>query len=246
MGSRFWNQLNWLDWLAFWLTWMLWSDERPRHSVKLTRGFWMGQTQVTQALWDKVMGANPSRFKGMTRPVENVSWFDCVRFCNKLSELEGLDLAYDIGSCDKPFVKLNIRANGYRLPTEAEWEYAAKAGTEFKYAGGNSLKSVAWYGRIWRFWVGTRPVGEMQANAWGLYDMSGNVWEWCSDIKVGYRGRRQGVSDPLDNSPGAGRRVKRGGSWYGVAVHCRVACRFSGSPGSRSQDLGLRLSRSLE
>ena len=220
------------------------DDERPRHRVKLTRGFWMGQTQVTQALWKRVMGSNPSEFKGAARPVEQVSWFDCVRFCNKLSEQEGLAVAYQIGSGDKPSVTLNVRAAGYRLPTEAEWEYAAKAGTELKYAGSDTLDAVAWHGGNSN--RQTHPVGEKQANAWGLYDMTGNVWEWCSDGEVDYNARKQGVSDPLDNSPGAGGRVSRGGSWYYGADYCRVACRNYSTPDSRYQYLGLRLSRSLD
>jgi len=220
-------------------------DERPRHRVKLTRGFWLGQTQVTQVLWEEVMGENPSHFKGAQRPVEQVSWFDCVRFCNRLSEREGLVAAYQIGEGDRPEVTLNVRAAGYRLPTEAEWEYAAKAGTELKYAGSNSMDAVAWHNG--NSGGQTHPVGEKQANAWGLYDMTGNVWEWCSDGWTdNYRARQQGVSDPGDNSPGAGRRVFRGGSWGSDAVICHVACRGRNTPGGRSQNLGLRLSRSLE
>jgi len=141
-------------------------------------------------------------------------------------------------------VTLNVRAAGYRLPTEAEWEYAAKAGTELTYAGGNSSDAVAWHGgNAWQ----THPVGKKQANAWGLYDMSGNVWEWCSDGWTdSYNAREQGVSDPLDNSPGAGGRVGRGGSWVSGAGLCRVACRSGYAPVGRGHGLGLRLSRSLE
>ena len=221
------------------------DDERPRHRVKLTRGFWMGQTQVTQALWEKVMGRNPSSFKGAQRPVENVSWFDCVRFCNRLSELEGLARAYEIGSGDTPDVTLNVRANGYRLPTEAEWEYAAKAGTELKYSGSDSLDAVAWHGG--NSGCETHPVGQKQANGWGLYDMTGNVWEWCSDEwSDDYSAHKQGVSDPLNGRPGAALRVNRGGSWDGGAVSCRVAYRYRYTPDYRSRILGLRLSRSID
>ncbi|MBM4292155.1 MAG: formylglycine-generating enzyme family protein, partial [Deltaproteobacteria bacterium] len=148
--------------------------ERPRHRVKLSRGFWMGQTQVTQALWEKVMGSNPSHFKGATLPVEQISWFDAVRFCNALSGLENLQPVYGIGTGDQPTVSLDSTASGYRLPTEAQWEYAAKAGTELKFAGSDTLDAVAWH--TGNAGGKTHPVGEKTANAWGLHDMSGNVW----------------------------------------------------------------------
>ena len=226
----------------------LWRDERPRHRVTLTRGFWLAQTQVTQTLWERVMGANPSKFKttrdGATLPVEMVSWFDCVRFCNKLSALEGLEVAYQIGDGERPAVTLNISAKGYRLPTEAEWEYAARAGTALLYAGGDSLEAVAWYGNLMK--GSTHDVGNKNANAWGLYDMSGNVWEWCSDGKAEYSARQQGVTDPLDNPPEPSARINRGGAWSDVADVCRVTYRRSNAPESRSDNIGLRLARSLD
>ncbi|MDO4571257.1 MAG: formylglycine-generating enzyme family protein, partial [Planctomycetia bacterium] len=131
------------------------NDEK-QHRVTLTQGFWMLETQVTQRMWQSVMGNNPSKWKGANLPVEQVSWNDCVKFCEKISELSGLKI---------------------QLPTEAQWEYACRAGTMGAYAG--NLGSMAWYdsnsgGR-------THEVKTKQPNAWGLYDMHGNVWEWCSD-----------------------------------------------------------------
>ena len=220
------------------------DDERPRHLVKLTRGFWMGETQVTQLLWSKVMGG-AGYFDGTQRPVENVSWFDCVRFCNKLSEIKGLECAYEIGSGNNPEVTLNMQANGYRLPTEAEWEYAAKAGTELQYSGSDSLDAVAWHGG--NSGGETHPVAQKQANAWGFYDMTGNVCEWCSDEwSDDYSARKQGVSDPLNDRPGAALRVLRGRSWFHVAGGCRVAYRSRNTPDKRFINVGLRLCRSVD
>ena len=222
------------------------GDERPRHRVKLSRGFWMGQTQVTQALWEKVMGNNPSRFKGSDLPVETVSWFDAVRFCNALSGSEGLTLAYGIGAGDKPTVSLDLKANGYRLPTEAEWEYAAKAGTELMYAGGDDVNAVAWYGDGW---MGkTHPVGTKKANAWGIYDMSGNIFEWCSDQRdaEAYKLRSGTVTDPLVYDAGSSPRALRGGSCWSDADNCRVAYRNGGDANVRGGDLGFRVCRSAE
>jgi len=204
----------------------------------------MGQAQVTQEQWQAVMGSNPSGFSGRPKtPVESVSWYDAVQFCNKLSALYKLQPAYTINGQQ---VTLDVSKSGYRLPTEAEWEYAARAGQGFEYAGSSDVNAVAWYNGNARH-IGTQPVMSKAPNVWNLYDMSGNVWEWCSDGWTdNYSARGKGVSDPLDNSPGAGRRVLRGGSWSDGAVGCRVAYRSRNTPVNRNQDLGLRLSRSLE
>ena len=224
------------------------GDERPRHRVAITQPFLMGQTQVTQAQWEAIMGSNPSHFKGTSLPVEEVSWFDCVRFCNALSTAEGLEPVYSIGSGDEPTVSLDLGRTGYRLPTEAEWEYAAKAGTELTYAGSNDVDEVAWYGGG-PFGGGgtvkndqTQPVGQKKPNAWGLYDCSGNVFEWCSDvwIKSSYRGRSDTVKDPHEwANTLVQKRVDRGGHWHSDS--CRIAFRGKREPTHRRNNLGLRI-----
>ena len=171
-------------------------SERPRHMVTISQGFWMGKYPVTQALWEGVKGVNRSVFNGANRPVENVSWFDVVRFCNQLSHYEGLDPVYQIDGTE---VTCDWEANGYRLPTEAEWEYCARAGQDFKFSGSNSLRSVAWYADT--SLGATHPVGEKKPNAFGLYDMTGNVWEWVWDWM--HRYRRRPLVDP--RGPARGR-----------------------------------------
>jgi len=155
-------------------------DEKPSHPVTISRAFEMFAKPVTQALYESVTGSNPSDFKGEQRPVENVSWFDAVAFCNALSKAEGLPPAYEISGTNVTWA--GPQTQGWRLPTEAEWEYACRAGTTGSRYG--NLDDIAWYDK--NSGSQTRPVGEKTPNAWGLYDMPGNVWEWVWDGKAEY------------------------------------------------------------
>jgi formylglycine-generating enzyme required for sulfatase activity len=213
------------------------TDERPPHMVTV-RGFYMGKYEVTQKEWREVMGNNPSNFKGDNLPVEKVSWFNAIAYCNRRSEREGLTPAYTIKETQ---VSWNQNANGYRLPTEAEWEYAAKERNsnffEYKYAGSDTIDVVGWYNGD-----RTHPVGTKLANSLGIYDLSGNVWEWCWDRYGNYPVEAQ--TNPT--GPASGRsRVWRGGSWSGGAdYYCRTSFRFSGIPNDRSANVGFRVVRS--
>ena len=194
------------------------SDEKPVHNVTVRR-FYMGETEVTQALWKAVMGDNPSYFTGNdNRPVESVSWNDCQAFIQKLNQLTG---------------------KTFRLPTEAEWEYAARGGNKSKgyiYAGSNAIGKVAW---CWENSSSTiHPVKRKRANELGLYDMSGNVWEWCSDWCGSYDNSSQ--TDPKGPSFGS-YRVLRSGGYGGSAGYCRVSGRSGSIPAYHNGDCGLRL-----
>jgi formylglycine-generating enzyme required for sulfatase activity len=197
--------------------------ERPVTWVTLTQAFWMGRTAVTQAQYAAVMGTNPSEFTaaGREAPVENVSWDDAMAFGQKLTEREKA-----AGRLPKGYA--------YTLPTEAQREYACRAGTTGDYAG--DLDAMAWYGP--NSGGTTHPVGTKQPNAWGLYDMHGNVWEWCQDWYGAYPGGE--VTNPL-GPPSGSRRVNRGGSWDFVAAFCRSAYRSYGGPGIRGSNVGFRL-----
>ncbi len=198
------------------------NDDETQHWVHLTRGFYLGIHPVTQTQWRQVCGNNPSRFKHANRPVETVSWENCVDFCWKLRQ------------------KTSRR---FRLPTEAEWEYACRAGTATVYHSGNdlsALRKVGWcsYNDTQGSARETQPVGQLEPNAWGLFDMHGNVWEWCNDWYGSYeRGEQQ---DPV--GPGFGvAHVLRGGSWYYGPRFCRSARRARMETGQRYTDFGCRV-----
>jgi formylglycine-generating enzyme len=208
--------------------------EKPSHEVTLTHSFALMKTEVTQALYQKVMGENPSHFKGDNRPVESVSWYDAVTFANKLSVMEGRERCYKINGTDVQWT--NKDCKGWRLPTEAEWEYAARGGENYKYAGSNNADEVAWYDD--NSGSETHPVGQKKANGYGLYDMSGNVYEWVWDWYGEYP--RDLQTDPL-GSPSDSSRVFRGGVWSYIPRRVRVSIRDYGDPTVRSRYYGFRL-----
>ena len=199
----------------------VWDNEKPVHSVTLS-GYYIGKTEVTQALWKAVMGSNPSKFIGDNLPVEMVSWDDCQEFIRELNALTG---------------------QNFRLPTEAEWEFACRGGNNsrgYKYSGSNNLGSVAWYDG--NSGNKTHPVGTKAPNELGIYDMSGNVWEWCADWYGDYSsGAQTNPTGPY----GGSNRVYRGGSWNYDVGRCRSSNRDFYYPWIRDIILGLRLALSL-
>ncbi len=202
------------------------SKDEDQVQVNITKTFYMGKTEVTQAQWKAVMGNNPSRFEGDNLPVECVSWDEAMEFCRKLTERE-----HSMGRLPRGWK--------YTLPTEAQWEYACRAGTMTAYYTGDDsyedLGRAGWYGE--NSGGETHPVGQKEPNAWGLYDMHGNVWEWCSDW---YSLRLEGGDDPAGVKSGSN-RVLRGGGWSNNAQYCRSAHRVYYSPGSRGISLGFRV-----
>jgi len=231
-------------------------DNNPKRLVSIDRSFLLGETEVTQELFEKVMGYNPSEFQGdeypnsNKRPVEQVTWYDAVMFCNKLSVRLGKKSYYNISnivyekhyetkeelpSIEKADVTINPHVNGFRLPFEKEWEYAAKAGTNNQWAGTNDpnkVGEVAWFldnSKI-NGTLKTHPVKGKRPNEWGFYDMSGNVCEWCWD-------------EHYESS--SVHRAVRGGYWYDDASILRSAVRFTHSPDYRNRILGFRVSASL-
>ena len=193
------------------------KDEKPVHQVTLST-YSIGETEVTQALWEAVMGSNPSNWKGSNLPVEQVSWEDCQEFITRLNKITG---------------------RSFRLPTEAEWEFAARGGNKskgYQYSGSNSIGEVAWYHG--NSGSETHTVKTKQPNELGIYDMSGNVWEWCQDRYGKYS--RKSQTNPTGSSSGSA-RVDRGGGWYDYARDCRSSLRGIVTPAGRYNNLGLRL-----
>jgi formylglycine-generating enzyme required for sulfatase activity len=199
--------------------------------------FLIGSCEVTQKEWTDMMGNNPSSFSGDDHPVENVNWYDALRYCNELSKDEDLDPVYEIGDGGTPTVEADFSKNGYRLPTEAEWEYAACGGQNYSYAGSNTPDDVAWHsGNSGRK---THPVGEKLPNGYGLYDMNGNVWEWCWDWETAYAGENE--TDPTGPESGM-KRVNRGGAWDRDGKDA-VSSRYSDGPTYKGSTLGFRVVR---
>jgi formylglycine-generating enzyme required for sulfatase activity len=225
------------------------------HQVTLSP-FCISRCDITQGQYAALMGANPSYFGGegspgiglvaagvpgglddtyyserQRSPVEEVSWYDACEFCNRLSVRMGRQKVYAI---DGRSVSADFSADGFRLPTEAEWEYAARAGESFPFAGSTDPAAVAWFEDNSQ--GTTHPVGTKAANAWGLYDMSGNVWQWCWDWFNPYPAGPQ--TDPQGGPP-AERKVIRGGSWYNPAAWCTVSRRFGFFPSYNQNDLNI-------
>ena len=230
-----------------------------QHQVTLTHKFEMMTTEVTQGQFTSLMGYSPSYFTscGGTCPVEQVSWYEAAAYANALSTKMGKTACYACTgsgasvSCNEATAYAGAKiytCPGYRLPTEAEWEYAYRAGSSTAFYNGGitscssvdpNLDKIGWYGE--NSSNKTHSVGQKTANAWGLYDMAGNVWEWCHDWYGTYP--TSSVTDPVGTS--GSYRVGRGGSWYYYAYDARAANRFVGSPGNRAFSLGFRLARSV-
>ncbi len=204
------------------------EDEGPQTEVTLSQGFWMSRLQTTQKEYLAVMGNNPSYFTGdLSRPVETVSWDDAMRYCAALT------------ACERVAGRLPA-GHAYRLPTEAEWEYACRAGTTTPFGYGDDptytqLGDYAWYAL--NSGGETHPGGEKKPNAWGLCDVHGNVWEWCLDWYASYPGRS--ITDPRGPVAGSA-RVVRGGSWCNLGKGCRTADRDNGWPDSKGYFIGFR------
>jgi len=201
-----------------------WFYEKPAHKVTLS-SYYIGKYPVTQEEWEAVMGSNPAKFKGDKYPVEQVSWDDCQEFVRKLSQLTGKQ---------------------FRLPTEAEWEFAARGGSKskgYKYAGGNDMEEVGWFQD--NSDSQTHPVGQKKANELGIYDMSGNVWEWCQDRYEDFDRDADTYTHLDPQGPTVGfDRVERGGGWASIARRCRVSSRGDGIPSNRFNAIGLRIAYS--
>jgi formylglycine-generating enzyme required for sulfatase activity len=215
------------------------NPDETQHPVTLTTDFWMAESEVTQRQYRNLMGSSPSSFKGDELPVESVSWLEAVEYCNALSVKEKLPPCYQISGTTVGWAD-GVKCTGYRLPTEAEWEYAARSPATTVYAGSDSVDGVAWYST--NSGSTTHAVKTKTANGRGLYDLSGNVFEWVWDW---YQGNYEALpsTDPIGPSTKTN-RVFRGGSWYDSASVARVARRIDYPPADRLSYLGFRFVRS--
>jgi formylglycine-generating enzyme required for sulfatase activity len=199
------------------------EEEKPVHKVTITKPFYIGKYEITQEQWQTLMGGNSSHFKGAKNPVDRVSWEDCQAFIKKLNE------------------KFAASGATFSLPTEAQWEYACRAGSSDRYGFGNDASRLAEHG-----WFGdnsngkTHPAGEKKPNAWGLYDMQGNLWEWCADWYEGNYYKKSPVTDPTGPTAVTS-RVLRGGSWADPAPYCRASYRYCLPPWFRVHGYGFRV-----
>lgn len=239
----------------------LFESERPLHRVRITKPFFMSATEVTQGVYKAITGDNPSWSAKLAQngtdssmlPVEKISWYDACKFCNLMSEAEGLPPYYDIITVSAGSAKNSSQitvakrgGDGYRLPTEAEWEYACRAHGNSAFCFGDAvgdLRFYAWYAEspdIEGYHGTVHPVGKKKPNTFGLYDMHGNVAEWCADWYGGNYYSQSQANDPAGPSSGV-RRVQRGGSWGDRALACRAAFRHANAPHVRSHYAGLRI-----
>ncbi len=268
----------WMGTDDFHLTEAWWASSKPKHQVHIPHDLLMGESLITQLQWELIMGWNPSDFRDNERlPVENITWYDALIFCNQLSKLEQLSPCFHLSSIEqnghhtiKAKVEWDQRANGYRLPTEAEWEYVAKAGKELIYSGSSEIDEVGWYhGNAGReglsedLWLEldqnwdqyeekliknqnrTHMINRKKANAWGIYDMTGNVWEWCMDRYDADIYQETNNLNMIRWDENHCERIVRGGSFWYPAKDCRLDRRMWQSADKIADDIGFRILRQI-